>query len=248
MTRATISKFLASALALVVASATPSVAQQTDTAAQLTLYGWATGLSGEIRPLANGPKLEFDSDFGEVLEDLDAAFFLSGFARYGSAVFLGDLSTSTSSREGSVPPGIPARGEVTQTSVTLAAGYRAQARPDWTIDFLLGARFWDIEGEIDASAVGIGASRSVSFADPIVAARTNLRLADRWSFLAYGDVGGFGIGSERTGQFVGTVNYAATDRVVLSAGYRQLYVDYEDDGVELEVTFAGPVFGATFRF
>jgi hypothetical protein len=118
----------------------------------------------------------------------------------------GEFSTSTVSREGTLPPGLPAQGEVTQSSLTLAAGYRAQADPAWTIDFLAGVRFWTLDAQLDVPALGVSASRDVNFADPILAARTRIRLADRWSMTAYGDVGGFGVGSERTGQIMAAVN------------------------------------------
>lgn len=236
--------------ALAVALGTPAVApaQSADRVAQITPYVWATGIGGTIRPLASGPELEFDSSFSEVLEDLDGAFFISGLVRQGRFVALGDFSTSTSSRGGTLPPGLPAEGEVTQSSLTLAAGYRAQTDPAWTIDFLAGIRFWSLEAQLDVPALGVSAGREANFADPILAARTRIRLADRWSMTAYGDVGGFGVGSERTGQIMATVNYAATDRLSLSAGYRRLNVDYEGDETAIDATFSGPIFGVTFAF
>ncbi|RDC74818.1 hypothetical protein DLJ49_02205 [Rhodovulum sp. 12E13] len=238
------------AAALAVALGVPAVApaQPADRAAQITPYVWATGIGGSIRPVARGPELEFDSSFSEVLEDLDGAFFVSGLVRQGRFVALGDFSTSTSSRGGTLPPGLPAEGEVTQSSLTLAAGYRAQADPAWTIDFLAGVRFWTLDAQLDVPALGVSASRDVTFADPILAARTRVSLADDWSLIVYGDVGGFGVGSEQTGQVMATVNYAATDRLYLSAGYRQLHVDYEDDGVAIDATFSGPILGVTFAF
>ncbi len=238
------------AAALAVALCAPAVApaQSADRAAQITPYVWATGIGGSIRPLARGPELEFDSAFSEVLEDLDGAFFVSGLVRQGRFVALGDFSTSSSSRGGSLPPGLPAEGEVTQSSLTLAVGYRAQANPAWTIDFLAGARFWSLDARLAVSALGVSASRNVSFADPILAARTRIGLAEDWSLIAYGDVGGFGVGSDQTGQIMATVNYAATDRLVLSAGYRQLRVDYQDEGATIDATFSGPIFGVTVAF
>ncbi|WP_262983254.1 hypothetical protein [Paracoccus mutanolyticus] len=44
------------------------------------------------------------------------------------------------------------------------------------------------------------------------------------------------------------MNYQVTDQLYVSAGYRQLNVDYRDGGTRLDVTMAGPILGATWRF
>ncbi len=215
---------------------------------QITPYVWGSGISGEVAPLAGGPTVEFDSGLPEVLEDLDGAFFLSGYARNGRLVILGDVSSSGSSREGVVPPGLPASGEVSQRSVTLATGVHSQTDPRATLDLLVGLRRWDLEASAAAPLVGLSAETEASFTDPIIAARANVALADRYSAILYADVGGFGVGSEATGQVVGTLNYAVTERFYVSGGWRWLHVDYEGEGTGLEATLSGPLLGATWRF
>lgn len=215
---------------------------------QLTPYVWATGLGGSLRPLAGGPKISIDKSFSDILEDLDIAFFITGLARKDRFVLLGDLSASSSSRGGVVPPGIPAKGSLRQTSLSLLAGYRTVAEGPFTLDLLAGARVWDVRARINAPVVPVRVSRERSFADPIVGARVNVRLAPGWSLLAYGDVGGAGIGSRFTSQLAATINYQVSDRVFLSAGYRQLHVDYREDGMRADVRMKGPLVGATLRF
>lgn len=233
------------ALALAILAA-PAAAQE-GWSLQVTPYLWGSGVSGDLAPLAGGPTLEFDASLGDVLEDLDGAFFLSAIARRGDLVLLGDLSWSSSSREGVVPPGLPAEGELSQRSVTLAAGWRVQAEPA-SLDVLAGVRSWDVEASAAAPLLGLSASREASFADPILAARATFPLAERLSLLAYADVGGFGAGSEATSQQVATLNYAATDRLTLSGGWRRLFVDYEGEGGSFEATLSGPLAGVTWRF
>ncbi|PKP84312.1 MAG: hypothetical protein CVT80_08895 [Alphaproteobacteria bacterium HGW-Alphaproteobacteria-2] len=215
---------------------------------QMTPYVWATGLGGSLRPLAAGPKISIDKSFGDILEDLDVAFFVTGLARRDRLVLLGDFSTSSSSRGGVVPPGIPAKGSLRQTSLTLLAGYRAVSEGPFTLDVLAGARVWDVRARVNAPVVPIRVARERSFADPVVAARVNLRLAPGWSLLAYGDVGGAGIGSRFTSQLAATVNYEFSERFFLSAGYRQLHVDYREDGMRVDLRMKGPLVGATLRF
>lgn len=233
----------------VLAGAAPAAAQEAgDWVWQLTPYVWATGIDGDITPFTGAPTVSFDSSFPEVLKDLDAAFFLSGYARRDRFVLLGDLSHSASSRDGLVPPGVPATGRLEQTSLTLAAGYRVVAEEGVALDLLAGARHWRIKGSAKVPLAGVSASPTFSFTDPILALRANVRLAPHWSAILYGDVGGFGVGSERTSQFVATVNYQLRDDVFLSAGYRTLSVDYRDGGTRIDATMSGPIFGATWRF
>lgn len=215
---------------------------------RLVLSGHILCLGGDLHPRRGAPDLEIDKSFGDVLEDLDAAFFISGFARRDRLVFMGDFSTSSSSRGGRVPPGIPSNGDLRQYSLTLAGGYRALADGPFTLDLLGGVRVWDVRARVSSPVLPGRVSRSRSFADPIVAVRANLRLAPGWSLLAYGDVGGAGVGSEFTSQLAATVNYQVSDRILLSAGYRQLHVDYREDGMRVDVRMQGPLVGATLRF
>jgi len=225
-----------------------SAANAQEWSAQVTPYVWATGVSGDITPFTGAPTIAFDSSFSQILEDLDAAFFISGYVRRDRFVLLGDLSYSASSRSGLVPPGVPASGELNQTSLTLAAGYRVVENPSVSVDVLGGARFWRIEGSANVPLAGLSVSPSESFTDPILAVRANFSLAPQWSAILYGDYGGFGAASEETSQLVATVNYQVNERFYLSAGYRTLSVDYRDGGTRIDATMSGPLFGATWRF
>lgn len=237
------------ALGTVLGWAAPALAQDgRDWNIQVTPYVWGVGVSGDLTPVQGGPTVEFDESLSDVLENLDSAFFLSAYARSGRFVLLGDISASSSSREGLVPPGIPAEGEVRQRSVTLAAGWRTVENPRVTLDLLAGIRTWDIEVEAAAPVVGLSASRDVNFTDPILAARANIPLAPRLSAILYGDFGGFGAGSDQTGQVVATVNYAVSEKFYVSGGYRWLHVDYDSDGTAFETTMSGPLLGITWRF
>lgn len=218
------------------------------TVAQITVYGWLAGATGEITPFAGAPTLEFESAFSEVLEDLDAAFFASGLVRKDRLVFVGDLSYASLSREGLVPPGVPAMGEVSQLAVTMAGGARVVSAQTVTIDLLAGARLWNVESRVDVPLAGVSVSPEETFLDPIIAARFNVQIAPRLSTIAHVDLGGVGIGSEFTYQVVGTVNYRVGRATYLSAGYRHLYLDYEDGGTVFEGSQTGPLIGITQRF
>jgi hypothetical protein len=216
--------------------------------AQVTPYLWGSGIDGELVPFTGAPRISLERSFSEVLEDLDGAFFLSAFARHDRVVMLGDFSTSSSSKEGRIPPGIPAEGELKQRSLTLAVGWRAIDGPGMTLDVLGGLRHWNVRSSVDVPLVGISRSPSDDFTDPILALRANVPLSTRWSTVLYADVGGAGVGSDHTHQFVGTLNFQATERFYLSGGYRRLDVDYASGGTRVDVTLDGPLVGATWRF
>jgi hypothetical protein len=215
---------------------------------QVTVYGWGAGIGGDFTPFTGGPTLSFDKSLSEVLEDLDAAFFVTGLAVRGNFVVFGDLSYSKSSKSGLVSSGVPASGEVSQTSLTLAAGQRVVDDGTTTVDVLAGARAWWLDGEVNVPLAGVSLAPSKNFVDPIVALRVNHRIADRWTVLGYLDAGGFGVGSDLTYQVAVTASYKVTDKLFLSGGYRHLYLDYSDGGTSFDGAMSGPLVGATWRF
>lgn len=217
---------------------------------QITPYVWATGAGGTIRPFEGAPTIGMDKSFSDLLQDLDAALFLTGLARRDRLVLFGDLTYASLSRSGrvSTPLGdVSASGRLRQTSATLAAGWRLMDEPGVTFDLLGGARAWQLRSSIDLAGV-VSRSPRREFVDPIVAGRVNVLLSPRWRALLYADVGGFGVGSELTAQAALTASFALREDVFLSAGYRHLEVDYRSGGTRVDMRLSGPLLGATWRF
>lgn len=240
---------IAAAFGLTTLAGTVQAQTSTHTVYQITPYVWATGVGGDITPFTGAPTVSISKSFSDLVKDLDAAFFISGYARHGNLVFMGDISSSSSSRSGRAPVlGLPATGKLRQTSVTALAGYRFAQTPDATFDILGGLRHWRVKGEVDVPLAGLSASRSVSFTDPIIAARANFQIAPGWSGLLYADVGGFGAGSKITAQLLGTLNYQMRENAFISVGYRHLHVDYRSGGTRFDMRMSGPIIGATLRF
>ncbi|MFU8897569.1 MAG: hypothetical protein ACNA7L_01635 [Roseinatronobacter sp.] len=244
---------IAAAFGLTTLAGTVQAQSGADTVYQITPYAWATGIGGDITPFTGAPAVSISKSFSDLIKDLDAAFFISAYARHGNLVFVGDISTSSSSRSGvtpspPAPAELPATAKLRQTSVTALAGYRVAATPDATFDILGGARHWRVKGDVDVPLAGLSASRSVSFTDPIIAARANFQIAPGWSGLLYADVGGFGVGSKLTAQLLGTVNYQLRENAFLSVGYRHLHVDYRSGGTMFDMRMSGPIIGASLRF
>lgn len=243
-------KILTAAASGVVALAGTAQAQSsTDRVFQITPYAWMTGMGGNITPFTGAPTVSVDKSFSDLIKDLDAAFFISAYARQGNVIFMGDVSTSSSSRSGAAPVlGLPGTAKLKQTSLTALAGYRVAQTPEATFDILGGARHWRVKGEVGVPVAALDAARSVSFTDPIIAARANFQIAPGWSALLYADVGGFGVGSRITAQLMGTVNYQLRENAFMSVGYRHLHVDYRSGGTRFDMRMGGPIIGATLRF
>ncbi|UXU79865.1 hypothetical protein GB880_008555 [Paracoccus sp. SMMA_5_TC] len=233
-------------MAILAGGMLPAAAQEWS--GQITPYVWGVGLGGDLTPFSGAPTLSFDRSPAEVIKDSRGAFFVSGLARRDRLVLLGDLSWSESAKDGLLPPGVPAEGKLTQRSLTLLAGWRVHDDQRLTMDALAGLRAWHIRGRVAVAGGAVQLSPGKDFVDPIVALRANVKLAPDWSAIFYADVGGFGAGSEQTSQFLATLNYRVNDRFYVSAGYRQLNVDYRSGGTRLDVTMAGPILGATWRF
>lgn len=214
---------------------------------QLTPYVWMTGLDGRIKPLRGAPAAHVEQSFSDILENLDAAFFVSGTARQGRWVLHGDASHASASRYAALPLGLSARAKVRQTSVTLTGGYNWQWAKQSSVDFLAGARLWDINASVTLPGIAAVQS-STSFVDPVVAVRWRYDFAPQWSSLVYVDTGGWGVGSDATWQMLGTINYQWRENIHFSLGYRHLQVNYRNHGKQLDFSQSGPLVGATFQF
>lgn len=221
---------------------------------QLTPYVWGTGLSGSVRPVRNGPTGTVDESFRDVLKDLDAVFFLNAIVRKERLVMSFDLMHASLSKtaEVAVAPGIALGGQakMRQRSWTALAGYNWQASPRSSWDWLAGVRHWSVRATVRTDLLSFSREDTVSKSatDPVVAARWRYQWDDRWSSLAYVDIGGRSGGSQRTLQTLLTVNYALQKDWSVSAGYRYLNVKYDKEGTRLDFSQQGPVIGVSYRF
>jgi len=224
------------------------------TTLQITPYVWASGFGGTLRPGPGAPTVNVNKSFGELMEDVDAAFFVSGLIKRDRVVVVADVTHSSSSREGLVPTGnpalpvVPAEGKLSQTSATALVGYRAVEQEGASLDVLVGGRAWWIRPKAAVPALNVTASAKANFIDPVFATRLNIKASPGLSFLLYGDIGGFGAASEVTGQAVATANLRVAKNIWLSGGYRYLYVDYKSGNVRTSAALAGPLLGASFTF
>ena len=82
----------------------------------------------------------------------------------------------------------------------------------------------------------------------MIGARVTLPVAERWSAMLYGDVGGFGAGSDLAYQRIAGVNWQFSEHLSAKAGYRYVFQDYEKNGFVWKMAAYGPYLGVGIRF
>jgi len=175
--------------------------------------------------------------------------------RYGRWGFLTDLMFSQVSPGGDLPGPFFSSVELRSRSLTVEGIGLYRVYSDDRVDFDLGAglRYWHLNNKLTIEPAALNLKivdeENEDWVDPIVAARTILRISGPWSLTLIGDIGGFDVGSQLTYQVVGLVNYKWSESWTLHAGYRLLSVDYKnDDGFLYDVKMHGPLLAATYRF
>jgi hypothetical protein len=129
--------------------------------------------------------------------------------------------------------------------------YRPISLPDQYVDVGAGVRGHGLAGSIVLNGGLLppaNVSNSLSWADPLIAARYHHDLGNGFSATAYGDIGGFGLGAHIDWQLVGTIDYALNSWIDLHGGFRSLNFNYGGSRAEFDSHIYGPILSATFRF
>lgn len=221
-------------------------------------YVWAISIEGDST--VKGQDSDVDIRFKDILEQLNFGVFLEGEARkerFGlfANVLYADLETD----QGTGPLDIEVGTKVFMGGG--GASYRLGPYPldsgggALVLDPYAGFRYTLIDVDLDISGQR-NESADQQWVDPIVGLRSILQLTPRWNLTAFGDVGGFGVGSDFTWQAAGVVGYrfglfGEGDAQVLG-GYRAIGQDYSDgDGdseFKWDVVYHGPVLGLSVTF
>jgi hypothetical protein len=109
----------------------------------------------------------------------------------------------------------------------------------------------DIDTGLNAASNRVedrGVSQSASWVDPVLAARVIAPFGEKWFATPYADAGGFITDDSATWQAVGTVGYRFDARWAARFGYRDMSVEKEIDGRDVDVDLYGPLIGAAFQF
>jgi opacity protein-like surface antigen len=230
---------------------------------ELTPYIFGAGLRGTtgIGPVT----ADIDSSFSDILKHFDGGFMAAAEARKGPWVFAFDgvyfrlKDQGTRSWQG--PQGIGnATGDleatVGQLVYQLAVGYRVVDTSSTQLDVIAAGRYTRLDTDLNlVTTTGPllpGGSRSLSGSadwwDPVIGFRVILPFAEHWSFMGYGDVGGFDVGSKITYQAIAGVNWEFAKSFTAKAGYRYMYQDYDKNNFLWKVAAHGAYLGLGIAF
>jgi hypothetical protein len=245
----------ASAADLAPAPAEPPapVAYVNDWKFQLTLYGWALGLNGDVG-IRGLPTTNVDVSFADVLDKLDGAVMGSFFASNGRFLLLSDLIWSKLSDNVNVGPfGGSVKYEQRQVIAQAAVGYTLPLGiQNLQLSATAGLRYNRLKAELelDPALLPIDVSREAAknWIDPTVGLFMHYDINERWFINALADVGGFGVGSKITSQAFASVGYMWTKSISTAVGYRVIYTDYDKDGFVYDTTMHGPFASLAFHF
>jgi hypothetical protein len=209
-------------------------------------YLFGAGLRGAIG--IEGADGEVNADFSDLLGELDFGGGINvELAPPDSSLglLLGLTYVGLEEDGRTTAPGFDSvDAELDQTVVE--ASLVLELQPDGLVDLLLGARYWDLEGDLKAIATppgdDVAASRGASWVEPLIGVRSRIPLSESLSLLLRGDAGGFGLGSEYTYDLGGQLAWAFSRSFELALGYRLLYAKYDDDFL-YDASNAGPVLG-----
>ena len=144
-----------------------------------------------------------------------------------------------------------------QTILQASGSYRLVDDDGLSLDAVAGLRYFDFgftnaftrDGVIFTQA--FETSRGKSWVDPLVGLRASIPFNEELSLNLYGDVGGFGVGSDFSWRAQAVFGYSVSDSVALNLGYAALGARNEQgvglDYLKFKFTNYGPVLGATFK-
>jgi hypothetical protein len=230
-------------------------------------YLWGTGVQGDAG--VRGVVANVDVSFNDILNNTETAALFEFAAQkkrwlmITDALYLrlnGSDSDSLTGPFGKVAVNGVASIDATEQLYQFVGGYRVIDKKT-KFDLLGGARYTNINPKINlvittTSAQFPGGARTVNdtvdWTDPIIGARVVLPFAKKWTFVAYGDVGGFdansGTSSDWTTQLLAGADWQINKTFSAKFGYRQLIQDYKKNGFVWDVTMKGPYGAVGIQF
>jgi hypothetical protein len=217
----------------------------------VTPYVFFSGLKGEVG--VQRQTAFVDARFPDIFRNLDLALMGTFEARKGNWLILTDAMYMSLSGKRVTPSPFfsDIDVEVKETIIDPEVGYRVVRHERGSIDLLAGVRIWHVKPHLTFQPrilPLVDVEESKNWADPVVGARGMANLSPRVFVTAKFDVGGFGVGSDFTGQAFGGAGFQLKPKIAVIGGYRYLRADYVNEGFVFKTTMNGIVLGAKFKF
>ena len=235
------------ALMFVAQSAT---AQEADWRYKATFYGWFPGLSASVDTRFG--TVDADVSAADALENLDMAFMATFGAQNGRWGFAADLLYTDISATQPTPFALYGDATVKQTLTALSGYvlYRVSQDPAFVLDLGGGFRTFDLDIDVslsDGLAKAASESISRSWTDPVIAARMNVPVNEKWFIEGFADWGGTGSGDE-TWQIYGGVGYRISEDWSTQVGYRTMNISKDVDDREVSADMSGALIAFSYSF
>lgn len=238
-----------------IALATPTQAQNNEWDITVSPYLWLSAQNGTSSVVTEFPPVDVDASFGDIFENLDIAAMAivetdNGKIYLRSDFFFASLGADAEIQQDSRFSSVELSSKVLNLSA--AGGMVAHKDESSQVNLFAGVRLWSLDNEIVLSPgtePGVSAEADNTFVNPIVGASANVDLSPSVSLGLGSSIGGFGIGDtdiELSGS--ATVEFEVGPGLSVAAGYRVLYIDYENGAFVYDVTTHGPLIGARINF
>ena len=216
----------------------------------VTPYVFLARLNGTVGVV--GQTAEVNASFSDIFRSLDFAAMgtFEARKRNWSVIVDGMYISLSGQRVTPSPLFSDIDVEVKEVVFTPQVGYRVLRAERGAIDLLAGVRIWHVNSHLTFQPrilPLVDVEGSKNWADPIVGARGIANISPRVFLNAEFDAGGFGVGSNFTGQVYGGAGFQLKPRVALIGGYRYLRTDYVSDGFIFKTAMSGITVGAKFK-
>lgn len=216
--------------------------------------GWLPGMSGTIGAFGQNANVDLSpidiiQNLDTFVDALDGLYIGAGQVNAGRFGMMYDvlyLSVGTTAEFGGGIVCCSVDIGFSEFMGTLAGTYRLHESAKGHLDALAGARWYDINADVEFVLDGI--SDGGSWVDPMVGVAGRYNFTDRWYVNGWGMIGGFGVGSNFTWDIWSNVGYQWHDWLDVYAGFRATGADYESGGFKWDVTQYGPTVGAALNF
>lgn len=245
-------KLLAAAIACVAAQAAmPVAAEDLKCCFRITPYYWAVGLDGSLEdnrgPTTN--EIDFNQDIGDVTDNLDFnGSLMVEFVKdhWANMAQIDYISTDNDDTDINVA-GADVEIETDTMLATAATGYRFEFGERSSADLMVGVRYGKIDIEADVKGGPGSADADTDAVDGIVMLRPRIALGRHWAFsptLSAG-AGDSDLVWELAPEFIYTNDCCNLE---FRFGYRTVNYEFEENNVDLDFSFAGPMAGIGFTF
>lgn len=215
----------------------------------VTPYLWMSSLKGDITVLSqeSSVNLQFTD---EIISNLQMVGMIHAEANHKRLSIMLDASYANLNAKGEAKNTLKDRSvelDLKQTIIELGIGYSFVKVNNFSLDALVGARYFDMNIDLEFKGNDILLNKEFDFVEPYV----GLQLRNYWGKWSVGgriDAGGFGAGSEISYNYNALVAYQFTDLFGLTLGYQAYKPNYQEELFKYNVGNEGFLVGFIFKF